>query len=119
MKSLLTTVTFLVTAVGGASSCLADEIPAEVPSRVVHFSDVDLRSPAGAAVLYERIRQAARAVCEAHGPGDLSSLARFHRCIAEATARAIVDVNAPALTRQYSAQTRTAAELPRKAELIH
>jgi UrcA family protein len=71
------------------------------PSRIVKFADLDLTHSQGAAVLYARIKSAARAVCL---PADnwmmkLRSIA--DQCRDQAIARAVTDVNAPALTTYH------------------
>lgn len=79
------------------------------PARVVGYSDLDLSRDSGVATLYSRINSAAREVCE---PLDavLSRLLRERfDCRQEAIAKAVADVNSPALTSYYLAKTRSIA----------
>ena len=64
----------------------------------VHYSDLDLARPEGAARLYARIRHAAELVC---GPADeraLGPAAHRARCIEDAVAGAVGDVGNPRLS---------------------
>ena len=66
----------------------------ELNSRTVRVSDLDITSAAGARRLANRIKAAARDVCE----GD-SALARttpdFHQCVEDTIARAAAELGAP------------------------
>jgi UrcA family protein len=75
------------------------------PKRVVHFSDLDLTRNAGVAVLYARIRFAARVVCEPVADRALQSIVARNRCMTEAIARAVADVNVPTLTSYHLTKT--------------
>ena len=87
---------FQVTGVAVAGSL------ADVPRRqVVRFADLDLTREAGAATLLGRLQAAAREVCEPLKSEWLDS----HRCMDQALARAVAEVNAPALTDRYIAST--------------
>jgi UrcA family protein len=102
--------TLLMILLGSLNAC-ADATAAvrgaDVPSRRVRFADLDLTRSAGAAILYSRIHSAAREVCE-------PAIVRFpqkwmvgtRRCVDEAIARAVADVNAPALTSYYLAKMK-------------
>jgi UrcA family protein len=84
----------------------AAEPSPEFLTRHVNYSDLDLTRKAGAASLYSRIKSAARAVCDPIG-GDVfqQSYSRMHGCVEQAIARAVADVNAPALTSYHAAVT--------------
>jgi UrcA family protein len=76
------------------------------PSRVVAYGDLDLSRGSGVATLYARINTAARRVCE---PTDdlLQKLSRDRLdCRGDAIARAVSEVNSPALTSYYQAKAR-------------
>lgn len=75
----------------------------DVSRRTVNFADLDVSRSAGAAVLYSRIRSAARDVCEPAIARE--SMSRTIRCMDAAIARAVADVNAPALTSYHLAKT--------------
>jgi UrcA family protein len=82
----------------------------EPPSRVVAYGDLDLSRDSGVATLYSRINSAARQVCEPVDP-LLTKLQRERfDCRQLAVARAVSDVNSPALTSYYLAKTKTIAD---------
>jgi len=104
--------------VGPLSAC-ADALAAppgyEVATRTVKFGDLDLSRSAGAAALYSRIQNAASAVCEpaiSAGPKESTLFAK--RCREQSIARAVADVNAPALTSYYLTKTKQAITLARQ-----
>ena len=80
--------------------------PDDSPSRIVKFADLDLTRPQGAAVLYTRIRSAARAVCLPQNNWMMELRAISDQCREQAIARAVGDVNAPALTAYYQGRTQ-------------
>jgi UrcA family protein len=83
-------------ATGAMSSARADE---QTPiSRVVHFGDLDIGTPAGAKVLYHRIRVAASEVCEPSVTRDLARVQAAHACIEAAVDKAVKQVNSVELT---------------------
>jgi UrcA family protein len=86
----------------------------EFATRTVCFADLDLTRSAGVAVLYARIQSAAREVCEPLIARALESVERSHRCTEQAIARAVADVNAPALTSHYLAKTRQTITLAQR-----
>jgi UrcA family protein len=80
---------------------------AEPPKRVVNFADLDLSRDAGVAALYQRITSAAREVCR---PEDFwTEKTRNFDCRHAAVARAISDVQSPALTSYYLARNKGSA----------
>jgi UrcA family protein len=84
-------------ALGGLSSgaLASDQNP---PSKVIHFSDLDISKPAGAAALLRRIRVAAQDVCQQSTGGDpILQMAGGH-CIQKAIDDAVRKIDAPALT---------------------
>ncbi len=90
-----------ISTAGTATTALADELP----QRTVSFSDLDLSHSAGAAVLYSRINGAAAQVCDQHGVRSLEAFTTARRCIDQAIARAVAEVDVPALTSLYRAKT--------------
>jgi UrcA family protein len=69
----------------------------------VSYRDLDLSRPADAAVLYERIGQAAAEVCE---PFDAAKGARAtlqHKCVDRAIARTVARINDANLTARHQA----------------
>jgi UrcA family protein len=75
--------------------------------RAVSFSELDLAHRAGVATLYARIKYAAHDVCKPYfGEWMLEHLASTRACVENAVARAVADVNSPALTSYHQTKTR-------------
>ncbi|MEP7313278.1 MAG: UrcA family protein [Pseudomonadota bacterium] len=68
-------------------------------TEVVKYSDLNLATPAGAAILYSRIRTAVHRVCRDIIPTE-SANSRFERrsCVKDLTDTAVKDVARPTLT---------------------
>lgn len=72
----------------------------------VHFEDLNVDHPAGAALLYRRIQHAAQGVCgEPQLPGSRMESLHWRRCVAQAVERAVVALDRPALTAYYRGHT--------------
>jgi len=69
-----------------------------LPSKRVSYADLDISKPAGAKVLYGRIKVAARHVCALNGYNDLSTMQWVNQCTDLAIAKAVKDVGSPALS---------------------
>jgi UrcA family protein len=82
----------------------------EPASRVVRYGDLDLSRDSGVATLYSRINTAARAVCEPLDVMMLKVLRERFDCRQDAVARAVSEVNSPALTSYYLAKTKAIAD---------
>ena len=89
----------------GSTLAAATEMTADVRTRVVQFADLDLTRSAGVMVLYARIKSAARQVCEPINDRDVGASQAARKCVEESIARAVADVNAPALTGYHLAKT--------------
>jgi UrcA family protein len=76
----------------------------------VKYADLNVGSKEGAAVLYARIRHAAKNVCFQFDGGGLDIYGQREACINKAILGAVAKVNAPALSALYSA--KTGKELP-------
>jgi UrcA family protein len=82
---------------------MADTQPASAPESLtarVPLADVDLSAPEGQRIAYERLRQTARRLCsrlEAMHPQSLAHHPTYIACVDEALARALQQVNGPAL----------------------
>ena len=50
------------------------------PSRIVHYGDLDLGSPAGQQALSDRLRSAVRNVCDTPNPLDARAMMEHRRC---------------------------------------
>jgi len=72
-----------------------------VQQQVVSYADLNLEDAADAAVLFSRIKSAARRVCgQSRGLIPMELQVHLQVCVDDATARAVADVNAPLLTRK-------------------
>ena len=109
MKSFVTTAVFISASLLAGVAVAADA-SFETRKEVVRYSDLDLTRAAGAATLYRRISAAARDVCE---PVNSQRWA-VNKCVDLALARAVADVDAPALTERYLARAgqRASADVP-------
>jgi len=76
-----------------------------VPSVVVQFADLDLSRSEGVAVLYQRLRGAARTLCEPLNARDLEMQMNFRTCLQSAISAAVADIDRDALSTYYEAQT--------------
>jgi UrcA family protein len=70
----------------------------QVSSETVKFQDLNLGASAGVSALYQRIHAAAQRVCSEHSVRSLANVYREKTCTDEAVARAVKQVNVPALT---------------------
>jgi UrcA family protein len=75
----------------------------------VKYADLDIASPSGARVLYERIRAAAQNACSYFW---FKTDADEARCLQNTIAKAVTKVNQPALSAVYDAKYKTAAPSP-------
>lgn len=114
MKSAIRTALAAVLLGSVSAIATAGNATTEVPQRTVQYSDLNLASPSGVVVLYQRIRAAARVVCEPLIFSDLQWRAEGQRCTHEAIQRAVYEVNAPLLTGYYLAKNRPAVAVARR-----
>ena len=113
MNTITTRTAKHLTAASVAALCLAslcaaaraDDTAAVVPSRTIHYSDLDLGTPAGASLLYNRIRRAAERVCGEVDSRELARAAAAKACVDRAIAASVRSVNNPRLTSVYDART--------------
>lgn len=73
----------------------------------VHFADLDVSRPEGAAVLYSRIRSAAKQVCWPKQTRGFYATQQLDACIGAAITGAVTTVNQPALFAILSAKRAT------------
>ena len=69
-----------------------------LPSKTVKYGDLDISKAEGAKVLYQRIRAAARSVCDLSIGGDAVLRVAEKACVDTAIDNAVRKVDAPALT---------------------
>jgi UrcA family protein len=75
-------------------------------SITVKYADLNIASPSGALVLYERIRAAAQNACSYFW---FKTDADEARCLQNTIAKAVAKVNEPALSAVYNLKYKTAA----------
>jgi UrcA family protein len=90
----------------GLSVCVVAAADRSAESRTVNFADLDISTPAGAHMLYMRIRAAAQVVCSYY---FFATDADKAGCVRVATADAVTRINEPALSAVYNASNRKAA----------
>jgi UrcA family protein len=99
----------IATAVFGALASSFSAVSAADPNPVsvtVKFVDLNIASPSGALLLYERIRAAAQGACSYYW---FKTNADESRCVHDAIANAVTKVNAPELSAVYNAKSKTSA----------
>jgi UrcA family protein len=77
----------------------------------VRADDLDLTKPEDVQSLYERIRGAARSLCEVEhsAPWDIKRSKHKRECFEQAVDRAVARTNEPALTALHRAEERVAS----------
>ncbi len=79
------------------------------PALTVRYSDLNLDTPAGAAVLYQRIRHAAEQVCGKPDSRRLDEMVVAQECMDKAIASSVRAVGNAQLTSQYVARVGSKA----------
>jgi UrcA family protein len=85
----------------GAAALFSLSAPARATddaSKRVRFDDLNIAEPAGAKILYRRIRAAASEVCASYYGSNPVNRALVRACVEKAIDDAVMKVNAPALT---------------------
>lgn len=80
------------------------------PTRTVHYSNLNLDTPAGVSVLYKRIRNAAEEVCGDVNSRQLEEAAAARACVDHAVYVSVHSVNNAKLTSEYQAHMGAAQE---------
>jgi UrcA family protein len=99
----------IATAIFGALASSFSAVSAADPSSAsitVKSADLNLASPSGALVLYERIRTAAQSACAYFW---FETDAAEARCVQNAIGSAVSKANRPALSAVYEAKFKTSA----------
>jgi len=91
---------------GPVSVTHAADSGTDVLSAIVKYTDLDLATHQGSLELYQRIVAAARQVCPLANTADLSALASSRACETRAIARAVSEINSPALAAVYAAYSK-------------
>jgi UrcA family protein len=106
LKIAAITVALLCFGISAAHKAVAAE-PGDVLTRTVHYDDLNLGTEAGAKVLHQRIRAAAREVCEPFvGPRSLQS-PQYQTCMTHAVDSSVAQVNVARLTAYHAAMTKS------------
>lgn len=87
---------------------LTSPLQSSAGRQIVSLMDLNLSSPSDIELLYLRIRAAARDMCCRPDAMLRSDMIELRRLAEEVTARAVAELNAPALTRYYASQGRSA-----------
>jgi UrcA family protein len=101
------------TILAAASICMLGSVAQAYDSsdyaahKTVDYSDLNLGSSQGAAVLYSRLMSAAEVVCGSADHRDLAGLAAVKPCVDQAMTQAVTSINSPMLTSLYVAKTGT------------
>src|ERR1700745_315131 len=103
LRGLIATAIFGVLASSFCSVSAADPSSASI---TVKYADLNIASPSGALVLYERIRAAAQSACNYFW---FKTDADEARCLQNTIAKAVTKVNQPALSAVYNAKYKTSA----------
>jgi UrcA family protein len=103
LRGLIATAIFGALASSFSTVSAADSSSASI---TVKYADLNVASPSGALVLYERIRAAAQAACSYFW---FKTDADEARCLRNTIANAVSKVNQPALSAVYEAKFRTSA----------
>ena len=102
--------TVLVTGLVAAASSVAAAATStdEAPAISVGYSDLNLSTEQGNVALYQRIVSAARQVCPTNTGPNARLAAQVQRCVDEAVARAVKDMQSPQLAELQAARGRRA-----------
>ena len=80
-------------------------------STTVPVDDLDLTKPEDIQLLYDRVRRAARVLCEVEhsAPWDIKRFQHERECFEQAVDRAVARTDEPALTALHRAEERVAS----------
>jgi len=74
----------------------------------VNYRDLNLSTIEGASILYQRLKGAARAVCDGPPSGEVHAYQEWRSCYEAAIADAVAKVDSPLLTALYRKPARGA-----------
>lgn len=83
----------------------------------VTYSDLNLKTAAGAQTLYRRINTAALSVCHDLETKVLSGRSYWNQCMNQAISHAVLDVDAPMLTAYYTKEGNGQTQVALAGEL--
>ncbi len=96
----------------GATAAQASTSALDAPPVVVHYSDLDLSTTAGAEMLYKRIESAAEKVCPSADSQLLIQYRAGVRCRAAVVAQTVAGIHSPQLVAVYEAKTHHSLHSP-------
>jgi len=104
MKNLTTFIAVASFALSICTIARADSV-SDLRSETVKYADLNTANVEGAAVLYQRLRNAAKTVCRDLEPGRSLGLMRpYADCVHSALSNAITSVDRPAVTAYAAAR---------------
>jgi UrcA family protein len=94
-------------AAAASASTSSSQLSDGVNKYIVRFADLDISKPEGAAMLYNRLRQAAALVCRPLDSRPLGMAAtQYGVCVDHAIASAVASVGSPMLSQYYGAHAK-------------
>jgi UrcA family protein len=103
LRGLTATAIFGALAASFSAISTADPRPVSV---TVKFADLNAAKPSGALALYNRIRAAAQSACSYYW---FETDAAEARCVHDAIANAVTNINQPALSNVFNSNNKTPA----------
>ena len=95
------TTTMMISALGLGFQLADAASPQDPPAVIVRFADLDLSHSEGVTVLYHRLKEAAKTVCDPQNSRDFD---RYQTCLRSAIGAAVAKIDRPALTAYFRAQ---------------
>ena len=89
-----------------ASVANAAPVAVDAPTISISYADLNLATEQGTVALYRRIVNAAHQVCDTSSGPSARLAAQAQRCVDEAVARAVNEVQSPKLAELQAAHTR-------------
>jgi UrcA family protein len=111
VKTLIAIASIALTLASSTAAHAADEV---APTLTVNFADLNLNKPQGAAILFARIRMAARTVCEELRAAGAKESARYKACVQVAISNAVTHVDRPELTEYIAGLSGKTAKAPER-----
>jgi UrcA family protein len=102
------TLIVLASGLAGLGVSVATAGTDDAPAVSVSYSDLNLATEQGTLTLYKRIVSAARQVCPVNTGPNARLAAQTQRCVDEAVARAVRDVQSPKLAELQATRARKA-----------
>jgi UrcA family protein len=94
----------MLAALAGANLAAATPDIGEPRTTVVRYADLDPSRPGDARRLYDRIKRAARAVCDNDPSSDLERLREYEKCLGQAVTEAVEKVQSEEVSAIHRAR---------------